>query len=311
MTAHDIADAHKGVKKGSYWENLTGGDTAAYKLATLRQLVEAHRPARVESLLDIGCGTCEVVFDFQLQYGAKAACMDYDPMVIDRLKAMYPHAAVDWLVADAFALASRAERYDLVFMLDMVHEVYSFYGRPDRKAEEPVDHVLGLQAVERLLDSVAGCVRPGGLIAITDNVLTEETGPVRVRLKTPEAAEAVRHFLEHYPTRRMPIAWEGADVLTLRAHDFCILLTQYNKIKKHDWDRWNVEKMEIHQYWTLGEYGTAFDARGFDLHAEVGTPQDAAAEWGADFEVLSGLPGVPHKRITLVAKKRARKGAAE
>lgn len=304
MTKSDIAQTHKEVKQESYWSNLTGGGTAAYKMAVMQALISEHSPTPVERILDVGCGTCEVIFEYQKQYGAHAVCIDHDPMVIERLKAAYPDASADFEVADAFALADNSGRYDIVFLMDMVHEIYSFYGRPDRKIEEPTDHPLGLQYVEKLLDSVTACVRTGGLVVITDNVLTEETGPVRVRIKTPEALKAVRYFFEEYPTRRMDVSWEGDDVMQLAAHDFCILLTQYNKIKNENWDRWNVEKMEIHQYWTLSEYREAFDARGFDLHAEVGTPAEAVEEWETDFEVLDGLPGIPEKRITLTAKKR-------
>jgi SAM-dependent methyltransferase len=304
----DIAEAHKGVKTGAYWQGLTGGPTAAYKLAELDALIEARRPPEVRSLLDVGCGSCEAVFHYLKRFGgSRATLLDYDAAVLEGLKARHPEAAADpritWLAADAFALGGRPERHDIALLLDMVHEVYSFYGRPGRTPGEPVDHALGLAAVERLLDGVCAAMNPGGLVCITDNVLCEERGPVRVRVLNPAARGAVARFLAEYPTRRMPARLDG-DELSLPARDFCILLTQYNKIKRGDWARWNVEKLEIHQYWTLAEYRRAFATRDCELFASVGTPPDAAAEWREDFAVLEGLPGIPEKRITLAARKR-------
>jgi SAM-dependent methyltransferase len=304
MTHTDIAAEHKDVKTGAYWDNLVGGGTAAYKERRIDELLRRHRPERVESMIDIGCGTCELLFRYKAELGAQSlVCMDYDPGVIAFLKGKYPGEAVDWVVADVFELGRSDKRFDLVFLLDMVHEVYSFYGRADRDVEQPVDHALGLGAVGRLLDNVAEATRPGGAVIITDNVLSEEDKDVTVRLKSPKVIQTVKYFLEHYPTRRITADFARPDEMVINARDFCILLTQYNKIKAENWDRWNVEKMEIHQYFSLSEYEAEFGKRGFQVHAFVETPADALEEWSADFEMVEGLPALPPKRITLLAKK--------
>jgi hypothetical protein len=143
-------------------------------------------------------------------------------------------------------------------------------------------------------------VRPGGAIAITDNVLTPTNPRVQVRVKPPALA-AVQRFLAEYPSRLMKVTWPEPDVLDIDAHDFCILTTQYNKVKKGDEARWAVEQLEIHQYMSEQELRDTFAELGFEMHCVVGIPDDARAEWNEDFEMLSGLPGLPDKRITLVA----------
>ena len=149
MQDNDVASEHKGVKKNSYWDNLVGGGTAAYKEKKIDDLLKQHRPKSVEKIIDIGCGTCELIFHYRKKFRAKSlVCMDYDKSVIEFLKAKYPTEKVDWLVADVFALGKSEQKYDLLFLLDMIHEVYSFYGRSDRNVNQPVDHERGIESME-------------------------------------------------------------------------------------------------------------------------------------------------------------------
>lgn len=300
-----LTDDHKSRKQDAYWEDLVGGDTSQYKEAVLDRLIHAHMPDRIGAVLDIGCGTSDIAFRHRDRLGAPVlVCADYDAAVVERMKAEHAGRNVDWRVADIFEIDRWADRFDLVFLLDMIHEIYSFYGRKSRDVPGEIDHERGSAAVRAALTSVSRIVRPGGGIAITDNVLTAETGPVTVRLRTPEVCAAVDRFLAEYPSRRMVVERPEPDLLVITAHDFCILLTQYNKIKSGQEHRWQVEQLEIHQYLDEDGYRRLFDGLGFDLHCVVGTPKPAMKEWQEDFEVLAGLPGLPPKRVTLLAVKR-------
>jgi SAM-dependent methyltransferase len=293
---------HKIRKRDAYWADLVGGGTAAYKLATLEALLERH-PLRGEAILDVGCGTSGASDVLRRFVGAdRIVRCDYDEAIVKSAQAECDDPTVEFRVADIFDLDGWTDAFALVLFLDMLHEVYSFVGRgPDHTA--PIDHARGVDAVRRALASVSRLVAPGGGIAITDNILTDENSRVRVRVRA-SAQPAVERFLAEYPSRRMVVAWPEPDVLEIDAHDFCILLTQYNKVKQGDEVRWSVEQLEIHQYMTEREYRDAFDALGFDVDMVVGTPPDARNEWNADFEMLSGLPALPPKRVTLLAVRR-------
>lgn len=300
----ELTQTHKSRKQDAYWENLVQGETAQYKARALDALIAAHCPPTVDGLLDIGCGTSDIALHYlDVLQGRRLVGLDYDPAVVDAAAARYSDPRIQWRTADVFELASSGDRFGLVFILDMLHEVYSFYGRPNRDVTEPVDHALGLDAACRALAQIAAVVAPGGAIAITDNVLCPDDVPIAVRVRNPVARQAVLDFLREYPARRMAHEWRDDDVLQLGSHDFCILLTQYNKLKRGDLARWNVEKLEIHQYMTLADYDRCFGDLGFSLHATVGTPADATAEWQGDFQVESGMPDLPQKRITLLAVK--------
>lgn len=305
MSQADISTVHQDSKTENYWNNLTQGGTGAYKERKIDELIRQFGPTTVKSMIDIGCGTCELLFKYQSQFKADSiVCMDYDSKVIDFLKARYPDQKVEWLVQDIFTLASTKRRFDMIFLLDMIHEVYSFYGRPNRDISNEVSHEMGVNAVDAALDNICAVTMPGGGIVISDNVLSEESKPVQVKIKNSNALESVNFFLANYPTKKIRADFLEEDVIEINSRDLCILLTQYNKIKAKNWDRWNVEKMEIHQYLSDSEFRQKFDQRGFDLHSLVETPADAAEEWNADFEMVNGLTSLPPKRITLIAIKR-------
>lgn len=295
-------ETHKNRKREEYWADLVGGGTAAYKMGVLERLLEGGPPAPGGDILDVGAGTSDASnFVRRFVPEARVVRCDYDATVIEAAAEACDDPDVEFRVADIFEVGNWTDQFSIVLFLDMLHEVYSFVGRSDG-LDSPIDHGLGQDAVRRALASVSRLVRPGGVIVITDNVLCEYTGNVEVRVD-PDVRAAVVRFLEDYPSRQMAVDWEG-DRLFIGAHDFCILLTQYNKIKTGQEDRWAVEQLEIHQYMMLSEFATVFDTLGFDLECVVGTPDDAYDEWSSDFEVVAGLEALPLKRVTLVATRR-------
>lgn len=305
MKKPDISSDHMTAKKDSYWQNLTGGNTGSYKEKILDELISIYGDKKPKHLLDIGCGTCELVFKYEKKFdAASVTCMDYDPKVISLLKEKYPNESVNWVVQDVFTLKDwPGQKFDLILLLDMIHEVYSFHGRPGRDVTEAIDHQKGLKIVKDMISNVCAVTSQTGSILITDNVVCEENQNIEVKIKKPEALQAVRYFFDHYLTKRFSHHWLSQDILEMNSRDFCTLLTQYNKVKSGNWDRWNVEKLETHQYFTLNEFEKAFSEYGFDVHAVIGTPDDAEKEWNEDFQVLKGLSRLPEKRITLLAKR--------
>lgn len=300
-----LTDDHKSRKQDAYWADLVGGDTGQYKAAVLDRLLRDHFPGSAHALLDIGCGTNDIAFAHRARLGAPVmVCADYDPAIVARMKAEHAGSDIDWRVADIFDIDRWEDRFDIVFLLDMLHEVYSFRGREQAGVPGPIDHAKGMAALDEAMTRIARIVAPGGAIAITDNVLCPKTGPVDVKLRNPAVRAAVTRFLAEYPSRRMVVAWPEPDVLRIAAHDLCILLTQYNKIKSGEEARWRVEQLEIHQYLDEAGYRALFDRLGFDVHCVIATPAPALAEWREDFTVLDGLPDLPPKRVTLLAVRR-------
>jgi hypothetical protein len=61
--------------------------------------------------------------------------------------------------------------------------------------------------------------------------------------------------------------------------------------------------MEVHEYMKVSEYESFLQGLGLTPRITVGTPDEALAEWGEDFAVLSGLNDFPLKRVAVVAVK--------
>ncbi len=300
----NITADHKNTKNPDYWNDLIGGTTSQYKEAVMAELISRHLKRQVDCIADIGCGTCETILKYgKLLKAKKLICTDYDAKIIEAMKLKHQDKPIEWRTADLFELKSFNEQLDLVFFMDMLHEIYSFYGRPQKDLKFPVDHQAGQEFVKQAVKNIAQFVTPGGGIVITDNVLCEENVSVRVHLQRAEVIEAVRYFFENYSTKSMPHQLSKTGELTINSRDFCILLTQYNKIKRQDWKRWSTERYEIHQYMTLSEYTQMFRDLDFQVHAVIGTPQETRDEWEEDFKVSSGLSQIPEKRITLLAVK--------
>jgi SAM-dependent methyltransferase len=300
----DIANQHQEQKQVSYWDNLVSGNTSQYKEAHMARLIDQHLK-KCESIIDIGCGTCETIFKYRDKFGAKKlACMDYDQAVIEKLKQKHQDSGVEWLVQDIFKLPEFQGGFDLILLMDMIHEVYSFFGRPNRDLNLEVDHQIGISIVLDALKNVAHICNQGGAIVITDNVLTDTNNLLKVRIKNPLVKDVLLELKAAYPTKRFTFQIKDDLTFEIREREFCILLTQYNKLKSSNRSRWNVERMEIHQYMSGAEFTKTFDGLGFDTFMEIGMPPDAQKEWNEDFEVIAGRTGIPDKRITLLARKR-------
>ena len=301
----DISEEHKKSKKGDYWGDLSIGSTTQYKTQKIEELIRRYFPPKCISILDIGSGgNCDHILRYRDQLGAeRIACLDYDEKIIEQMKRQFPNEGIQWHVADIFGLQGFRERFDLVFLLDVLHEVYSFHGRSLRDPNEPIDSRRGLEYIVKAMENISGIVNPGGGIIITDNILPGENQPVKLRIKNTPSLDAVDYFLRNYPSRRFEGVSRESDLITIRAQDLSVLLTQYNKIKKEDLDRWRVERLEQHQYMTQKQYEEMFSRLGFKTHMIIETPDYVKEEQNQDFEIINGLTDFPKKRVTLLAIK--------
>jgi cyclopropane fatty-acyl-phospholipid synthase-like methyltransferase len=301
----DISEQHKDLKGNAYWDDLIVGNTGVYKESKIDELVDKYFLGPFENILDIGVGTCELIESYMKKYDLKSAtCLDYDEDIINKMKRKHEGKGFSWIVADIFDLSKIQKKYDLIFLLDMLHEVYSFYGRENRNLDCYIDADLGMKYVKLALKNISDIVSPKGAIVITDNILCSERNDVVVRCKSNAVIEAVRYFFDNYTTKKMSYEWVKENEFKINAQHFCTLLTQYNKIKNKDWKRWGIERYETHQYMSIEEYMSVFDAMGFSVYATVETPPLNLSEFNNDFEMISGLKEIPKKRVTLIAIKK-------
>lgn len=298
----DASQTHQSLKQKRYWETLTTRETHGYREVVLNRLLAEAFPTGCRTILEIGAGTDILIQRIGNTLGAtELHCADYDASKVEEMQASHP--SIHWRQLDALTIDSFQPAPDLILLMDMAHEVYSFHGRPNKDPQAKVSHSLGIASIKTMIGNLSAILAPGGAIAITDNVLCEENGNVIVRCRNAAARTAIELFFKDYQTKEIDGRFLDAQCFTIKARDLCILLTQYNKIKTKDWERWAIERMEIHQYLSLEEFRSLFKEFGLFLTAEVGTPEGAWQEWNEDFEVLEGLDALPPKRISLLARK--------
>ena len=293
---------HMRRKRESYWADLTAGETGRYKTQQVVSLLAGRSLPTASSVVDIGAGTSDLSSLVADIGGVEhIVCVDYDPAVVAEREAREANPRVTWRVADARDIARLGAAPGAVTFFDVLHEVYSFVGRDESTGR--VDHEIGIAAVQEALDSAIGALAPGGIIVITDDVLPDEHVVVVVRAKNALSADTVRLLQTDYPSCDLEIAWRDAWIFEMPSRRLVTLLTQYNKPKRGDMDRWLVEQMEVHEYMSASELRSFFEERGMHVDIDVGTPELARQEWEADFEILQGLPDLPEKRVALVAQK--------
>lgn len=290
---------HKKIKSQEYWDDLTSSPTKIYKEKAIRRLCDKYLKIIPNSILEFGCGSSDILKRFSERFNVNILmAVDYDKNVVDKLSKV--NNGILYKCVDILDLKID-EKFDLVILLDIIHEVYSFNGKVEGGAL--IDHQSGVNAILKAFDNVFKIVSSKGGFILTDDLLCEENTTIRVLMKNIKVYEAVKYFLSNYPSRTIGVRFINNMEFLINSRDFCILLTQYNKIKKQYFDRWAIEKNEIHQYFTLSEYKTIFESSGFEFHAEVGTPRENLEEWKDDFKIVEGLGDFPNKRISILAIK--------
>jgi SAM-dependent methyltransferase len=301
-TTAATSSEHMSRKRDAYWADLVGGLTAGYKTAQVLGLLEGRAAPADSVLVDVGAGTSDLSTLIGNRVGtARILCVDYDDGVVAAQRAAETNPDVEWRVADARELRDLGERIGLVSFFDMLHEVYSFAGRGE--GDPIIDHARGIASVHDVLRASAAALEPGGMIVITDDLLPESDGTTRVRCQSDEIAEVVRRVEREYPSRTLRITWSGDRDFEINDRDFATLLTQYDKVKRGDFTRWNVEQLEVHQYMSVTDYQRELGAAGMTVHVDVGTPEAVGDEWAQDFSLLAGLDDFPRKRVAVVAVK--------
>lgn len=259
----------------------------AWDLARCRELVAAE-PTPVESMLDLGDDGLGLELSEVLGCTRVAARRGVQPAAGSREL----HGGV------APPGSGRDERFDLVVLADVLHEVYSERGRGRRGV---IDHRAGTEAVRRVLGTVSDCVGRRGGVLVTDDVLCDELVPVVVRARTQAALEAVRLMAELFVARPVDVRFDDATTFVVGSRDLCVLLSEYEAVKNGRLGSW--ERADVRRYMTESDYRRSFAQLGFVTRACLGTPgADLAAE-ERDFEILAGLPTFPARRIALLASR--------
>lgn len=294
-----------------YWEmrlqalqNLGKREAILVISRYIRQVSRAlGRPLR---LLELGCGEGQIIgalVEGHSQVCAASDCVgvDYLPVSLDNARRAYPFMRfIEGDFTDEELIASLGQ-FDIVILVNALHEVFSAAFSAELGE---VDVPTAKQQVERAFALAAGCVSPGGYLALFDGL--EPPGDiqqkVRLRFLTPQALEHFRTFASEY--RPFQIAYRTAGspyVIEISQRDFTRYITKSIFLGKHLWE---TERFESYQYFNAQEFRTAFAANGLEI-LEFYTLSVDEEKWRRSVEIET--PGIrfPEEHVMIVARKKS------
>lgn len=269
----------------------------------------AARPGGQARMLEAGCGAGQIIGSLAEAHGqipgvAESVGIDYQRAAVEAARRAYPRLRfVEGDFTDAALLAGLG-RFDLVLLVNALHEVYSAAYSP---ALGEVDAAAGRSRVEQALARTAACLEPGGWLLLFDGLEPpgDPQAPVRLCFRTPEARAGFEVFAREYQPFRIhyrPLGEPGRVELSRR--DFARYVDKSIFLGKR---LWQSERFESYQYFTESEFRAAFDRLGLQIR-ELRAFTVNEEKWRALVEIET--PGVdfPQEHVLILAAKDAPAG---
>jgi len=292
-----------------YWEvrlrpmeNL--GKRAAILAASrlIRRLFhEKGRPVRV---LEPGCGDGQVIgtlLDGHSQHCSSQPVVgiDYISQAIERCRRDFP--GLQFWVGDFTdpGLLARLASYDLILLVNALHEVYSDTYSPETGE---VDIPDAKQRVEEALSRLIGRLAPGGWLLLFDGI--EPAGDpyekVQIGFRDHQARAHFEIFVNQYAPFRIRYRESGQPLcVELSRRDFTRYITKSIFLGKH---LWQSERRESYQYFTEREFRNSFTRQGLEIVEFVMlTVNDT--KWRSQVEILTPGYDFPAEHVLILARR--------
>lgn len=259
---------------------------------------ELGRPLR---MIEPGCGEGQVVgalLDAHSQHiqGRVPVGVDYNPRSLARCRKDHP----GWpFIEGDFtspAVMDGLNGYDIVLLVNAIHEVFSFTRSPETKR---VDVPLAKQGAAQALARSVNCLAPGGWLLLFDGL--EPPNPdeeISIRFNDQRARAGFETFAAEYRPFKIHYQSAGGPLrVRLSRHDFARYITKSIFLGKA---LWQSEQNESYQYFTEIEFRAACANCGLRIH-ELRTLTVNMEKWRR--LVDPGPDGFPAEHILILAQK--------
>jgi SAM-dependent methyltransferase len=263
---------------------------------------QTGRPARV---LELGCGEGQIVGALFTAHPAlcdrsRPAGLDANPRALARCRRDYP--ALRFVQGDLTdpALLGGLGAYDLVLLVNVIHEVFSSTVSPDTGV---VDVPRAKQRAGQALAGAAGLLAPDGWLLLFDGL--EPAGAPEDRLRVRFIHSAARRDFDQFASQYRPFHitfTETGDRLCveLSRHDFARYMTKSIFLGKELWER---ERFESYQYFTEADFCAAFAGLGLEL-AELRPLSENEEKWRQRVLIETKGEEFPFEHILILARRR-------
>ena len=262
---------------------------------------QSEQPLRI---LELGCGEGQVVGTLidahsQLCDSQVVVGVDYNAQSLARCRRDFPGLRfVNGDFTDQALLAGLG-KYDLVLLVNALHEVYS--AKYSTELGE-VNIPLAKQRVEEALAGAVSCLAPQGWLVLFDGL--EPSGDpddlLQVRFLDSQAWRDFKVFASQYqPFRISYRKHENPLNIEITRRDFARYITKSIFLGK---SLWQSERLESYQYFTLSEFQTAFASLRIKI-VELRTLTVNADKWRRLVEIMSPDENFPDEHILILARK--------
>ncbi|NPV77809.1 MAG: class I SAM-dependent methyltransferase [Anaerolineae bacterium] len=293
-----------------YWEialrsmeNMGKREAVLAASRLIRKLWQQNgQPVR---LLELGCGEGQIVgtlLNGHAQYCASnlIAGVDHNAQSLARCRNDFP--GMRFIQGDFTdpALLSTLGRYDLVLLVNALHEVYS----------SEFSHALGeinapaaKRRVESALAEITGLLASGGWLLLFDGL--EPPGhpdeKLQIRFLNEEARAHFEGFTSQYrPFRISCRETDSPFCVELSRRDFTRYITKSIFLGKA---LWQTERLESYQYFREVEFRTAFARCGMKI-SELRTLTMNLEKWQRLVEIVTPGEDFPQEHILILAQKK-------
>jgi len=196
------------------------------------------------------------------------------------------------------ALLSGLGKFDLVLLVNALHEVFSATFSPELGE---VDVPAAKQGVVQALAGAMSCLRPEGWLLLFDG-LEPPGDPFQKRnmhFLNQQARDEFNTFARQYHPFRISFRETSSPLsIELPQRDFTRYITKSIFLGKHLWES---ERLESYQYFTEVEFREAFAHLGLKI-AELRTLTVNGEKWSYRVETNPSEGGFPIEHILILAK---------
>lgn len=256
-------------------------------------------------LLELGCGEGQIVgtlLNSHAQYCANNLIVgvDHNAQSLARCRNDFPGMrCIQGDFTDPALLLSLG-RYDIVLLVNALHEVYS---AELSQALGEVDVQAAKQRVESALAETTGLLASGGWLLLFDGL--EPPGNPEERLQIRFLHEQARSHFEDFASQYQPFRISRREIgspfcVELSQRDFTRYITKSIFLGKA---LWQTERLESYQYFREDEFRAAFARCGLEI-TELRTLTMNLEKWQRLVEIITPGADFPQEHILILAQRK-------
>lgn len=290
------------LRKKSLTVGLTKARVIPYVLNYIRNIIA--KPKEIPAIADFGCseglmlGRIKEIFDeTHPTYPIDYYGFDYNKSLIEN--ASKANSGIKFRQADltkSNSLKKYSNRFDVVIVVNTLHEIFSFYS-----FNGTFDEKKGKRYLLKSLKTIIETLKPGGKLIIFDGVehSARLNKQITIKLQSKEAILALKKFQKNYKPIKVKLDWISKNTAKIDIKTFTRFITKTIFLNT---PVWKMEQEEMYQYFTTQEYEDTLNKLGLTIEArDLLSPN--LKTWHSFAKIEDSGISYPNEHILIVGSK--------